>query len=221
GRGFALVSVMMLQTNREETFGLRKGSLIAVQGVFFVLFLLHPSTYLLLVIILYGVYNIVEGVRMVSSSSFSSASWLFGTAPASSRQMIRGMEVAILLGNSLLPGLLVSASLYRAYRPGLATALVLVYTLYARILISSALILRPRLPLSEEATGKHGLGGVLYSFVGNLGLAGIFLVIIEISRFSRPIGLGVSVGAIASLGVASWLMTMWACHRMATVESYN
>src|SRR5262249_17968740 len=53
GRGFALVSVMMLQTNREETFGLRKGSLIAVQGVFFVLFLLHPSTYLLLVIILY------------------------------------------------------------------------------------------------------------------------------------------------------------------------
>jgi hypothetical protein len=219
GRSFALASIVLLQTNREENFGLRKASLIAVQGIFFVLFLLHPSTYLFLIVTLYGVFSVVEGVHMVSSSSFSNASWLFSATPASAKQMILGMEAAILLGNSLLPGLLVSISLYRLYGPALATALVLVYVLYAQILISFAMIVRPRLPLSGEITGKHGLVGLLHSFVGNLGLGVIFLLVIGISRFSNSIGLAVSLGVIAGLAVASRLMTLWACHRMAAVES--
>jgi len=218
GRPLANAAVVLLATGREEGSQIRRASLVGVQGMFFALFLLHPGTYAILIVTLYALYNVTDGIHAVSSSSSPSASWVFGATPFSGKQMVRGMEIAILLRNSLLPGLLVSICLYYEYEPLLATAILLTFIVYARSLISLALALRPRLPLSREMTGRQEFAGFMYSVLGNMAFAVVFVSIVGISRLSSFLGLCAAVSAVVILVVASWLISIWAGRRMSLVE---
>jgi len=218
-RGFVLASLVRVQSAREENFGMRTASLLVPQLLFFSSFIFYPSLYFLLAVTWLAQFNTVNGVLLASSSSSGSASWIFKAAPIDGKQMKRGIEGAAFMGSALLPALLVVISFYCYYRPLIATALAMIYLVYARILISASQIVRPRLPLAGELA-THPAGGMLYSILGNLGFASILLLVTTVGSIAELAGLAAAVIAVAGLALVSWPMSLWARRRIEALESY-
>jgi len=215
----AVAAVVLTLAGREEASRLR-GFTTLLLAVGFAFWGFRSETPL---IPLAGLASIVftsalEGLAAARQSSSAGAAWMLVKAPVTPRHLLRGVQWAVGVRFVLPPLLLAGALLVRQHGWPLAALLVLGELLGARLLVASALLVRPAVPLGEAPR----LGGVLGQVAAwGFGVAGAigYVIAATLAELLGPLGLVVAAVGVAGVAGASLLVQLLAATRLQGLEA--
>jgi len=160
----------------------------------------------------------LEGLSVVRQSADAGAAWAVAKAPLRARHLVRAVQWAVVTRFVLLPLSLFGVLAFRRHPWYLAALLVAGSLAVARLVVASALALRPSIPLGEPPV----VAGFVAQILGwALGIAGAvaYVLAATLSDLLGVIGTAlVAAGVLATLA-ASFAMQMVAAHRLARLEA--
>jgi hypothetical protein len=159
----------------------------------------------------------LEGLAVVRQSADAGAGWVVAKAPLSARHVVRAVQWAVLTRFTLLPQALFGVLAFRRHPWHVALLLVAGSLAAARLVVASALAVRPSIPLGEPPR----VSGFVSQMTGwALGIAGAvaYVMAAMLTDLLGAIGAAVvALGVIATF-VASFTVQLGAAHRLARLE---
>lgn len=159
----------------------------------------------------------LEGLSVVRQSADAGAGWVVAKAPLSAGHVVRAVQWAVLTRFALLPQALFGVLAFRRHPWHVALLVVAGSLAAARLVVASALALRPSIPLGEPPR----VSGFVSQLTGwALGVAGAvaYVMAAMLAELLGAIGaVAVALGVIATFA-ASFGVQVAAAHRLARVE---
>lgn len=215
----AVAGAVLTLTRREEVSRLKvlAPRVIALGGFAAALAGVEPELVLNLLAYV-GFSAAVDGLSVAGQSSTPAAGWVFRGAPLSSRDLMRGLRLAVSLRFLLLPAALLAVLLLRAHPWPLAVLLALDYLLAARVLLALAIVIQPVLPLSSEHRSMSPLWAFVVGFVATLAGGIAHAVVVIVAGASLTAAAIIAGMAAAMFGIASWALGIAAAARLDSLE---
>jgi hypothetical protein len=219
GPVLGMASAGLTLTKREEIARLKTLSMRVVVAAFFAMGMLGFGRDLAFFMVTYAVWwTTMDGMDVLRQSAHAGASWILYKAPLRGRDVLRAIEVAVVVRSVAFPLLLFAILATQAFPLRLSLLFVAGMAVLVRLVMVGDVIARPVLPLSREQSSLQSVVGMLLGM--GLGLAstvaGAILVVLDGAfGWVAPI---IGWLAVAGLVVVLMLARLWAAARLEAVE---
>jgi hypothetical protein len=159
----------------------------------------------------------LEGLAVARQSASAPAAWAIAKSPIAARHIVRAVQWAVLTRFVLVPLALFAGLVFRTHGWGLAVTLAMAGLLSARLIIATALAVRPSYPLDDVPVLTGMLGQVVAYACG---IAGAIAYVIA-ATLSQLLGIwGTALVAVgtAGIGAASIAAQLVAARRVGRLE---
>ncbi len=214
---YAVAALILRACVREDMFRIRGvlHRMLIVIGFFGLLFT-EGSLAGVVLLAAFGFFATVDGLFAVCESSDSVASWALWAAPLPATRILAATRWAMLLRSFALPAVLLTVLLARCFDTAVALLPALIFPVLADTLVCLLLLIKPRLPLANEATAP-GLSVMIAAQLIVLPVTIFFWIIVALSGFGI-IGAVLASVVLAGLVVVNIVTSNLTSRRLRQLE---
>ncbi len=160
----------------------------------------------------------LDALEAARQSADAPASWLVWKTPLRGAQVLRALELSVLLRAAALPLALAPALLFLRTAPPLAAALALGLALAGRASLAAALALWPSRPLAGEQRGAQSVLGLGIAILLTMGTVMVGGILILLADHALAVSLVLASLALAVLAAVTYGLRYLAGRRLDAVE---